>query len=62
MVFDLEPIQFVAQGCLILKEGGGNRFLSFLILYTQKKFQFRLKIIPNFWEKKKIFQQGKGGT
>ena len=36
MVFDLEPIQFVAQGCLILKEGGATVFYPFWY-FTPKK-------------------------
>ena len=28
MVFDLKPIQFVAQGCLIKKGEGGNLFYT----------------------------------
>ena len=37
MVFDLEPIQFVAQGCLILKEGGGQPFFILFDTLHPKK-------------------------
>ena len=37
MVFDLEPIQFVAQGCLILKEGGGATVFYPFWYFTPKK-------------------------
>ena len=62
MVFDLKPIQFVAQGCLIKKGEGGNLFYPFLYFTPKKNFPFLLKIIPNFWEKKKFSTGGRGDT